>query len=139
MSRKNERLLERSIEHWLRMRDDSDCKERPTPHFCHLCKEYWDRNPSGPRCRGCPIWTATREDLCWRTPYMAAYMAHRDWLDAKKACAKGDVGPAWPAEKWREWRRTATVELQFLRKVLAAEKRKTAKRKRKVKPSTTGP
>ena len=131
MSRKNERLLGRCIPHWLRMRDDPNCKERPAPRFCHLCEEYVDRNPSGPRCRGCPIWAVTGVDSCFKTPYVAASNAYWDWLDARKACAKGDVGPAWPDEKWREWRRTATVELQFLRKVLAAEKRKTAKRKAK--------
>ena len=78
--RKDIKLAKLCIEHWVRMEDDPDCGDRPTPNDCAFCREYLRRGA----CPGCPIHDHS-QDCCGETPYFDALDAwderfERSWL-----------------------------------------------------------
>lgn len=61
MSEQSEKALDKSIEHWFRVRDNN---ERACADECTLCVLYYDS-----RCRSCPVFKRTRKAYCNNTPY----------------------------------------------------------------------
>ena len=123
MSRKNERLIEKSIKHWTRMRDDPWGIEEPTPKECPLCMAYartrqkYDYHTE--YCYGCPIVAVAGKDSCDATPYSKAAGAFWAWLDIRPLGKDTEIAVA-----RRKWRRAAKSEILFLQKVLKAEQAK---------------
>lgn len=89
------RLLDESIAHWVRMREDRKCGEKPTGRYCALCERYYRGRP---KCTGCPIANYAESYLCRGTPYEEAPDAFDDGNDEK-------------------WRAAADAEIEFLREV----------------------
>ena len=99
--------IERSIEHWEKLRDDPLTSEKPTSMWCALCDEYFHQ-----RCRDCPIEERTGEDRCDNTPYSDAYIAWEDW----KNCLKDEE-----EDLRQEFEVHAQKELDFLTSLLQPE------------------
>lgn len=111
MSKRNVELLQQSIEHWKRMRDDPDCGERPGPWDCPLCNEY---RGFMSECKDCPVRLATGWFCCQKTPYRKASLRFIDWTRRPHRRATDDLMLA-------AWRKAADVEIRFLTKLLKAE------------------
>ena len=95
--------LNESIAHWERMRDDKDCKEKPSVVFCACC-EYDVRYADKDLCSACPVGIYTGQVDCYGTPYRNAVY---EWKQRENGF-KNIFNSA------------ATKEIEFLKKVLAA-------------------
>ena len=71
----NEKLIQLSIDHWVRMRDGKRIptkdlrSERGTleytgTHDCALCRMYWEGD-----CIDCPVMNKTGKARCWGAPF----------------------------------------------------------------------
>jgi hypothetical protein len=95
------RLLDESIEHWRRMRDDPEGGEMPHGSDCPLCREY---HPDGKsRCSGCPLFEHTGGESCQGTPYGNALTAFQRLS-----------GLANPERALANWQAAADKEIAFL-------------------------
>lgn len=93
-------LIQASIEHWERMRDNRDCGEQPFTDDCPLCQRYFNSGPDF--CHNCPIFRLTGMTSCKGTPY-------------SKARAAWEFHPA-------EWPARAQDEINFLKLLLPVNK-----------------
>ena len=99
MSKRAQEALEKSIQHWERMKVmKTPNEEKPSAKSCDLCILYEDN-----RCKSCPVKIATGVIRCAGTPYLTAYSHHIKW---------GNMGD----NKNRAlFRRAATKEINFLK------------------------
>lgn len=63
MSKRSEKALDKSIEHWYRVRDEN---EKATGTACSLCQIYMFGRRD---CKYCPVYIKTNKTVCETTPY----------------------------------------------------------------------
>ena len=101
MSKRAEKALHASIEHWERLATGKQRKrEALGPGDCALCRLYYTND-----CKSCPISRKTGEIRCRNTPYNAAYNAA---YPSGRPCDFDSP----------EFRKAARAELRFLRGLL---------------------
>jgi len=82
-------LLDASISHWERMREDRECGEKPGMTHCPLCAVY--HKLTNRVCYGCPIAEYTGQGVCQGTPYNDAYEAFYDHCHIWQAAADREL------------------------------------------------
>ena len=80
MKPETKEALQKSIEHWKRMRDNPSKDEVPGPETCALCEKFY-----GLECEGCPVAEYTGESGCDDTPYAIAERTFWYYLDDDSA------------------------------------------------------
>lgn len=89
MSKRSEKALDKSIEHWFRIRDEN---EKVGPGNCALCNLYQTTKPRmWTVCFSCPVYKKTENHACHNTPY-AVYACFPDNDEPKrKRLAQGEI------------------------------------------------
>ena len=114
MTKKTQVAIQKSIEHWVRMRDDNyGIGEEPDVDNCPLCKLFYAGD-----CVKCPIFLKTGEKLCGGTPYGDA----GDALTGYQQELEHTLGPGnWLIPARKKWKRTSNKMIRFLRSLLPKE------------------
>ena len=104
MNAQQTKALRESIAHWIRMREDPDCGERPSGDDCACCAVFGEDFDAFAEdfdeCSGCPIYEFTSKRFCCGTPYYKA-------MDLFYITDEG-------------FKNAAQAEIDFLNKVLEA-------------------
>ncbi len=82
MSKRSEKALDKSIEHWYRVRDRG---ERALRINCQLCVVYY-----GNYCKNCPIFLKTDYSYCRKTPYVE----YNGWYKSVSSCKRKRLAQA---------------------------------------------
>jgi hypothetical protein len=123
MTKKAEKALRKSIEHWKRMRGNMGCGDRPLSSDCALCREFADKTEYRDTdwgtievgCVGCPIAARVGRSGCVDTPYARA---HRAWSIARMfRMTYGESNPD-TRTSVVEWNRAAEDMIAFLESLL---------------------
>jgi hypothetical protein len=110
--REDRHLIDASLAHWGRMRDDIDkavlADERPDAHCCPLCRKYNTLYRKSP-CVGCPIYERTGLRGCKGTPFDVARVYFNHCTTKREL--RGDHA-GW---QQRLWERAATRMISYLK------------------------
>lgn len=109
MNPETKEALQKSIEHWKRMRDNPSKDEAPGPETCALCQKFIDLD-----CVGCPVSEYIEESGCNNTPYGKAERAFWYYLDDDSATAPKE-------RRLQRWKEAAQKEIDFLESLLPDE------------------
>ena len=114
--------LKKSIKHW----EENVAAETPDEvnlytSACALCKVFLNWAQPAALCEGCPVMAHSGMELCIDTPWLAAERAWSRWARSRSKSARVQ-------EKLRKaWVIAATRELEFLRSLLPAKRKKKRK------------
>ena len=109
MTKKALTALKLSIEHWERLSTGKrERGEVPDAINCALCQQFNLNVRYDEECKGCPIYTKTKEPYCYNTPYKHANLmaldVHGDYIDSKL--------------RTKKFKDAAKVQLEFLKSLL---------------------
>lgn len=110
MNPETKEALQKSIEHWKRMRDNPSEDEVPGPETCALCQKF-----IGSGCKGCPVAEQVINTNCKHTPYAIGERAFWYYLN-------DDFAPAPKERSLQKWKEAAQDEIDFLESLLPNEK-----------------
>ena len=111
--------LKKSIKHWEEnVAAKTSDEVNPYTSACALCKVFLNWERAAP-CEGCPVMAHSGMELCMDTPWVAAERAWSRWARSKSAQVQEKLRKAWVI--------AATRELEFLKSLLPAKRKKKRK------------